>query len=44
MRFTFARKNGHLEHGQLESVGLGVKPDIDVLRESLTGSLPSIEC
>ena len=37
-------KNGHLEHGQLESVGLGVEPDIDVLRESLTGSLPSIEC
>ena len=37
-------KNGHLEHGQLESVGLGVEPDIDVLRESLTRSLPSIEC
>ncbi|NCV03563.1 MAG: hypothetical protein EBV46_03790, partial [Burkholderiaceae bacterium] len=37
-------KNGHLEYRQLESVGLGVEPDIAVLRECLTRSLPSIEC
>ncbi len=37
-------KQGHLEYEQLGSVGLGVEPDIDILRESLTKSFPSIEC